>query len=116
MVEQVEEILSDLDLDSIPIEALDNVDLSLPDEYEDEIFAAQLLNAVTNYHTTEAERKAMRHQGEHQKAETLAKQAAVYRSMAALIQHEHPNTKTLYKQIAQQRADATNNARNLRSP
>lgn len=111
MVDETEEILQELDLDSIPVEALDSVDLSLPDEYEDEIFAAQLLNAITNYHTTNTERKAMRHQGEHQKAETLAKQAAVYRSMAALIQHEHPSTRDLYKELAQQRANATREAR-----
>ena len=40
-------------LDDIPIAALDNVDLELPTEYEDEIFAIQVLNAVTNYHTCE---------------------------------------------------------------
>ena len=99
-----EEELAELEPDDIPIEALDNVELDLPSEYEDEIFATSLLQAIVNYHTCETERKALRHQGEHAKAEAMGKQAAIYRSQAALIQYEHPNTKTLYKELADFRA------------
>jgi len=102
-----EEDLIELNLDDIPIGALDNVDLSLPSEYEDEVFANSLLNAITQYHSCEAERRALRHQGEHVKAEQLGKQAAIYRSQAALIQYEHPNTKSLYKELAELRVMET---------
>ena len=94
------EDLTELNSDDIPVGALDNVDLFLPDEYQDEIFAQQLLLAITNYHTAENERRALRQQGENVKAENVGKLAATYRAQAALIQYEHPNTITLYKEIA----------------
>ncbi len=95
----------------IAVEAIDAVDLSLPYEYLDEVFAMQLLTAITGYHTCVAERRAFRHQGENTKAETLDKQASIYRSQAALIQHEHPNTVVLYKELAALRVVETKKAR-----
>ena len=97
--------------EDIPISALENVDLSLPPEYEDEVFAAQLLSTITQYHSCEAERRSLRHQGEHTKAENVGKQAAVYRSLAALIQYEHPNTKAIYKDLAKLKVTETQKAR-----
>jgi len=96
-----EEDLVELNVDDIPVNALDDVDLFLPSEYQDEVFANLLLNAITQYHSCETERRSLRHQGEHAKAEQLGKQAAVYRSQAALIQYEHPKTKELYKELAE---------------
>lgn len=102
-----EEDLVELNLDDIPVGALEDVDLSLPSEYQDEVFANQLLNAITQYHSAEAERRAFRHQGDHPKAENMGKMAAIYRSLAAVIQYEHPNTKTLYKELAELRVVET---------
>ena len=106
--------LEELTQEDIPVDALDNVDLSLPSEYEDEVFATQLLTAITQYHACETDRRSLRHQGEHQKAEAVGKQAAVYRSLAALIQYEHPNTKDLYKELARVRVVETQKVRNAK--
>ncbi len=86
--------------DDISITALEAVDLTLPDDFLDELFSLQLLNAIGNYHTCVSERRALRNQGEGAKADMIDRQASVYRAQAALIQHEHPNTIVLYKELA----------------
>ena len=76
----------------VPPEALENVDLSLPVSFQDEIMAADVLDHISVYHKMEALRKAARHQGQHDKAEKYAAEAAFARNAAALIQHEYPLT------------------------
>ena len=110
----VDEELEDKELD-ISIEALDSVDLSLPEDYLDEVFAMELLTVITRYHTCVAERRAFRHQGKGSEAEKMSTQAAIYRAQAALIQHEHPNTRELYKELADARAVATRKDRKPKS-
>ena len=83
------------------IAALENIDDSLPKDYQDEMFAVEVLENLAAYHKSEAARRAARHQGEHDSATKLAKQAAVCRTAAALIQYEHPNTVALYKVLAE---------------
>ena len=97
--------LEDLEIEvDVPIEALEAVDLELPQEYSDEVFAQEVLDNVVGYHKSEAARKAARHQGEHDQAEQLNKQSQICKAAAALIQHEHPATKVIYKQLASIRA------------
>ncbi len=105
-----EDELEDKELD-ISIDALESVELDLPEEYLDEVFAMQLLTVITGYHTCVAERRAFRHQGKGSEAEKMSTQAAIYRAQAALIQYEHPNTKVLYKELADARAIATRKER-----
>jgi hypothetical protein len=81
-------------------EALETVDLDLPHDYEIEILAADLLDNISAYRKSEIARRAARQQGDHPTAEKLSKQAATCRSAAALIQHEYPDTKALYKELA----------------
>ena len=99
-VEKVEEIPTP---DILP-EAIDTVDLSLPDAYEAEILAAEVLDHISNYRRLEASRRAARHQNQHDKATNFERDAAFSRNAAALIQYEHPSTKVLYKELAEARA------------
>ena len=94
-----EELTENLPFD-ISAAVLEGVDLQLPDDYSDEIYAEQLLDAITQYHTFTVQYRALRNQGDHTKAEIAAKMAAVCRAQAALIQSEHPNTIKLYKELA----------------
>ena len=92
--------LEELNKDAIDPAWIDAVDMDMPQEYLDELMAQKLLQAVAGYHASETERKALRHQGEHQKAEQMAKQAATCRATAAIIQHEHPKAVPIYRSMA----------------
>jgi len=107
---QTEE-LAEMELGEIPVAALENVVLELPDDYQDEIYATQLLEAITQYHTFTVQYRALRNQGDHSKADQAAKIAATCRAQAALIQYEHPNTILLYKKLANLRALETRGKR-----
>ena len=100
-----------IDPDDVSIEALDGVDLFLPTDFEDEIFAAEVLENISTYHKSEAARRAARHAGKHELVAQLEAQALVSRTAAALIQHEHPNTRELYKELAQARTIQIRKAR-----
>ena len=103
--------LAVLNEDAIDPTWLDAVDMDMPQEYLDELMAQKLLQAVAGYHASETERKALRHQGEHQKAELMAKQAATCRATAAIIQHEHPASVPIYKAMAKREARRAAEAR-----
>lgn len=104
MTTEAEEILAEMNQDSMPVEAWENVDLDLPGAYLDEIMAVKLVDVIHAYHLTEVERKSLRHQGQDAKAEEMGKQVGLLRDMAAFIQYTYPNTKTMYKQYATIRA------------
>tara|TARA_R110000824_G_scaffold11293_2_gene49308 strand:- start:1310 stop:1660 length:351 start_codon:yes stop_codon:yes gene_type:complete len=104
MVNSIDSI-EDLEIEvDVPIEALEDVDLDLPDDFTDEMFAQEVLDNVVGYHRSETARKAAKHQGEDEQVEQFRKQAQICKAAAALIQYEHPNTKVIYKQIASIRA------------
>ena len=103
--------LAEVNADAIDPAWLDAVDMDMPQEYLDELMASKLLQAVAGYHASETERKALRHQGEHQKAEQMAKQAATCRATAAIIQHEHPLAIPIYKEMARREARRAAEAR-----
>lgn len=93
--------IEDLDIEvDVPVEALETVDLELPSEYADEVFAQEVLDNIIGYHKSTTARKAALNQGNTEQAEQFGKQALICKAAAALIQHEHPNTKVIYKQIA----------------
>jgi len=98
-LETAEELTKELSFD-ISAAVLEGVDLSLPADYSDEIYAEQLLDSITQYHTYTTQYRALRNQGDHAKADIAAKMAAICRAQAALIQSEHPNTIELYKILA----------------
>ena len=103
--------LAEVNKDTIDPTWLDAVDMAMPQEYLDELMAQKLLQAVAGYHASETERKALRHQGEHQKAEQMAKQAATCRATAAIIQHEHPAAIPIYREMAKREARRAAEAR-----
>lgn len=104
MVNNIDSI-EDLEIEvDVPIEALEDVDMELPKDFADEMFAEEVLSNVIAFHKTEAARKAAKHQGDHDRAELLNKQAQICKSAAALIQYEHPETKIIYKELASIRA------------
>ena len=103
--------LAEVNEDAIDPAWLEAVDLDMPKEYMAELMAQKLLQAVAGYHASETERKALRHQGEHQKAEQMAKQAATCRATAAIIQHEHPASVPIYKDMAKREARRAAEAR-----
>ena len=107
-VEALEAVAPDED---IPPKALEAVDLSLPADYENEILAMELLAHISNYRRMELARVSARNQGLHDKAEQLAKEAAYSRTIAAFIQYKYPETKVLYKVLAQREADRLQKAR-----
>lgn len=90
--------------DDFPVAALESVKLTLPAAFETEIFAAELLDNLAAYHKSAMGARAARHQGDHQTAERLARQAALCKTAAALIQHDYPETVEVYQHLARLRA------------
>ncbi len=101
--------------DNIPMEALEKVDLDLPVGWQDEIFASQLLDTITSYHAYQAQLRSARHQGDSGMIDKLSKQVAFCRNLAALIQHEHPSTVVLYKELAVAKASELSETRRART-
>ena len=89
---------------SVPTEAMDNVDMELPSDYEDELLSQHLLQIIGSFHVATAELRAFRQVGDSQGIDRTSKQVAAFRAQAALIQYEHPNTVALYKRMASKRA------------
>lgn len=105
MVNNIDSI-EDLEIEvDVPIEAFENVDLELPNEFSVEMFANEVLENVVGYHKSETARKAASHQGNLEQAEQFSKQAQICKSAVALIQYEYPETKVIYKQLAKLRAN-----------
>lgn len=92
--------LDELKKNDIPLAILEAVDLVLPTVYEDEIFGQDLLEVVGAYHKTNSQLKAYRHASDTAGADKSVKQMGVLRAQAAWIQHEHPNTVPIYKELA----------------
>lgn len=104
--------IEDLDIEvDVPVEAFESVDLDIPTEYADEIFAQEVLDNIVSYHKSTTARKAALNQGNTEQAEQFGKQAQICKAAAALIQYEHPNTKKIYKEIAVLQANKVKEAR-----
>ena len=106
MNEYIDAVEDSPELD-IPPEALDYVVDDLPSDYMDEIMAIEVLSHISNYHALSRIAKASRHGGDNAKATDTFKAAATERNAAALIQYEFPNTKIIYKELAEQKTRAT---------
>jgi len=97
--------------ETISLEVLEAVDLDLSGEYLDEILANEMLQVITSYHQTQIQLKAYRHNEDGPNAEKARKLMMTLKSQAALIQHEHPGTIPIYKDLATIRARSTKKAR-----
>ncbi|KKK56372.1 hypothetical protein LCGC14_3065200 [marine sediment metagenome] len=87
-------------VDDIPIAAMEAVVTDLPGDYEDEVFAQEVLSLVDSYHKVLAQLRAFRHQGEGVQAEKAHKLSAVLKSQIAGIQYRYPNTVKIYQELA----------------
>jgi hypothetical protein len=83
--------------------ALEQLDLTLPQEFLDESMAIELLENIVNVYKSESASKAAQYQGNTEAAEALTKQAAMSRSAAGLIQLKYPGAQPLIQDIAKVR-------------
>ena len=95
----------------VPQEALDGVDLAVPDAWLVEVMAAELTDFLREYHKVVSALRAARQVGDHQKAEQLAKNEAYFRVNIALIQHRHPEAKVIAQKIMRTMADQVSKQR-----
>lgn len=100
-----------VDSPDISPEALDKADLSLPDEFQLDSMAAELVEHLANYHKANAGRKAARAQGDGQKAEQMFKLMSYSRLAAAYIEQSFPGVKAVADVIARTRAIQVKRAR-----
>jgi len=94
--DEEEALLSPAEVEAL----LGKVDLKLPEAYEDDLLAGQLLAHLTQYHSLLADQKAARHVGNHKAAEELSHAIAQTRLAAAIIQAKNPRAKALADEIA----------------
>ena len=71
----------------VPVEAMDNVDLNLPGDYEDEVLGQHLLQVISSFHVKTAELRAYRQIGDSHGIERATKEVAAFRAQAAVIQY-----------------------------
>jgi hypothetical protein len=76
------------------------VDLELPEEYQLEIMASELLNQLTLFHTFDAQWRSARGQGDSGQATKLFTQRNHHRLTAAIIQRDYPGAKPLADELA----------------
>lgn len=106
-VENVEEFL--------PPEALDNVNLDIPNEYELEIMASNMAQYLTEHKSTMVGLRAARHNGDNERTSQLAKAEAFYRNAIAYIQYKYPDAKVVSDAIMKTQAKSmvANRAKSL---
>ena len=107
-------VVAEKDLEeAVSQDALDNVDLSIPGDYQAEIMALELVVHLQNYHKAVAAAKAARQAENHQEAERLQKIVLLSKMNVALIQSKHPGAKAIADTIMrdQARQAAANRAR-----
>ena len=76
------------------------VDLSLPEEYELDIMAQQLLAHLTSYKQNYQAWRAARNTEDHAQAQKLFNQMRYNQLTAAIIQRSYPKAKVLTDEIA----------------
>lgn len=90
---------------------LEKADLGLPDSFQLESMAAELVEHLSAYHRNKAALKAARAQGDGQRAEQLFRAMSYSRLVAAYLQSQFPGIKPLADEIAQAKAIQTKQAR-----
>ena len=83
---------------------LDTAGLELPDSYQLESMAAELVEHLSAYHRNKAALKAARAQGDGVNAEKLFRGMSYSRLVAAYLQSQFPGIKPLADEIAQAKA------------
>lgn len=86
------------------LEALDNVDLSLPRPFILDIMADELLGYLQGFQAQGIALQAARRDGQHDKAERHRKEWTFTRLAAALIQSRYPGVKAVADEKARLRA------------
>ena len=81
--------------DAIPIEALEAVDLTMPDDYALDIMASEMVTHLQEYHKLVTQQRAYRQAEDHPRAEQLSKQILGHKMAVAVIQHKHPKAKAM---------------------
>ena len=79
---------------------LENIDLTLPRRYEEEVMAAELLEYLGQTAKAKVAWRAARNSGSQAKAQELYRNLALTRLAAALIQGEFPGARALAEEIA----------------
>ena len=88
-----EQLLADIDLDSIPPEVIDSVDLTVPSAWMDAAMAVDLISYLRQYHQLDIQSRAARHMEDHPKAEETGKQKLYLKTIIGYIQWQHPGAK-----------------------
>lgn len=83
---------------------LEEVDLTLPLEYQLEILADELVGTLGTYQRAQFGRRAARNLGDDPRATQMLKLERYSRLVAALIISEHPGVKAVADDMAQARA------------
>ena len=107
-VKSISDILKEEDTaevgDELDPKILETANLDMPESFQVESMAAELVEHLSAYHRTKAALKAARAQGDGQKAEQLFKAMSYSRLVAAYLQSEFPGIKSIADEIAQARA------------
>ena len=82
----------------IPGQALEKVDLTLPERFAVEIAASQMVEHLTMYHRAARELKSARHGEDHRRADELSRTVLFCRNTIALLQYEFPSAKAIANQ------------------
>jgi len=83
---------------------LENTDLSLPQEFELEILADELLGVLGTYKRASYGRKSARNLGDTQRAQQMAQLERYSRLTAAMMMADYPGLKNIADEIATARA------------
>ena len=85
--------------DAIPIEALEGVDLTMPEDNTVELMASEMVKHLQEYHQLTTLQRAARQAEDHQRAEQLSKAILTAKMAVAVIQHKYPKAKAIADEI-----------------
>lgn len=88
----------------VPQEALERVDLSVPDEYKVEFVAVEMVQHLTEYHKLVDAQKAARQVEDHKRAEECGRLIVYLRNLIALQQHQNPKAKAIANNLMESQA------------
>lgn len=83
----------------IPAEAMEGVDLTIPDASAVELAATQMTQYLYAYHRLSVEQTSARHNEDQKQGEDIAKQMVFCRNVVAMLQFNHPSAKAIADKI-----------------
>ena len=99
------------EIDDVPIAALEDVDLGLPDEFLLDIMADELLSVISTYHRADSGWRSAKNIGDVPRQKNMWDLRNYAKVTAALIQHRYPDAKALSDSLALTQAKAKAKAR-----